>query len=165
MRRILPLVALALAPLLAPTPTHAQPSPQPSPEAEVRAVVDRMFDGMRQGDSAMVRSVFHPQARLMTTAVRDGATVMREDSIDRFVRMVGTPHDEVWDERISNVKVEVDGPLAMAWMDYAFYAGERFSHCGVNAFLFFRAAEGWKVVQIMDTRRREGCPGQAAPAA
>ncbi|HEX5726779.1 MAG TPA: nuclear transport factor 2 family protein [Longimicrobiaceae bacterium] len=129
-------------------------------EQAVRAVVDRMFDGMRRGDSVAVRSVFHPQARLQTTAVRDGRLMVREDSISAFVRAVGTPHEQVFDERISNVVIHIDGPLALAWMDYSFHLGDRFSHCGVNLFQLVRSpGEDWKVLSIIDTRRREGCPG------
>jgi hypothetical protein len=51
----------------------------------------------------------------------------------------------------------VDGPLATAWMDYTFHVGERFSHCGVNAFQLFRSDDGWQIIQIADTRRSE-CP-------
>lgn len=133
---------------------------QTTPEADVRAAINRLFDGMRKGDSTAVRSVFHPQARLMSVGTREGRPVLRTDSIDAFVRAVGTPHAEVWDERISNVQIQVSGNLASAWMDYAFYRGETFSHCGVNAFHFFRDADGaWRAIQITDTRRREGCPG------
>lgn len=148
-------LGLALLALAAPLaqPLHAQDSP----EAGVRAVVDRLFEGMRSGDSAMVRSVFHPEARLLTTAVRDGEPVVQVGSIDEFVRAVGTPHDEVWNEQVSAVEIRVDDPLATAWMDYRFSLGETFSHCGVNAFQLFRSEQGWQVIQITDTRRRE-CP-------
>ena len=122
-------------------------------EAEVRAAIDRLFDAMRAGDSTAVRAAFHPDARLMSTALRDGQPQLREDAIDGFVRAVGTPHDEVWDERISDVEIEVDDPLASAWMEFRFYLGDRFSHCGVNAFQFVRTTDGWKVLQITDTRR------------
>ncbi len=134
-----------------------------SAEQEVMATVQRLFDGMRAGDSTVVRSVFHPSARLVSVGMREGAPVLREDAIDAFVAAVGTPHDEVWDERIWNTQVRVDGNLATAWMDYAFYLGERLSHCGVNAFQLFRGPEGWRIIQIADTRRREGCqtpPGE-----
>lgn len=151
---------LVLLTALAATLVHAPSArAQSSPEAEVRAAVDRLFDGMRRGDSTAVRAAFHPQARLMSVGVRDGQPVLRTDSIDAFVRAVGTPHAEVWDERISNVRIQVSGNLASAWMDYAFYRGETFSHCGVNAFHFFRDTGGWRAIQITDTRGREGCPG------
>ena len=154
--RPLVLLLTALAVSLAGAPSARA---QASPEAEVRAAIDRLFDGMRKGDSTMVRSVFHPQARLMSAGVREGRPVLRTDSIDAFVRAVGTPRTEVWDERISNVQIQVSGNLASAWMDYAFYRGETVSHCGVNAFHFFRDAGEWRAIQVTDTRRREGCPG------
>lgn len=133
-------------------------APATSPEAvEVRATIDRLFDGMRRGDSTAVRAVFHPEARLVTIGAREGKPVLAGGSVDAFVRAVGTPHDAVWDERISNVEIRVDDNLATAWMDYSFYAGEKFSHCGVNAFQLFRGPEGWKVFHIADTRRRDAC--------
>jgi len=139
-------------------PVAAQSAAPSRPEQEVKAVVERLFDGMRAGDSAAVHAVFHPQARLQTTAVRQGEPVLRTDSIEAFLRAVGTPHAEVWDERVSNLEIRTDGDLATAWMDYAFYLGERFSHCGVNALQLFRTKDrGWQIIQIIDTRRRE-CP-------
>jgi hypothetical protein len=134
----------------APTPSQA--------EQEVKAVVERLFNGMRAADSAAVHAVFHPQARLQTTALRQGEAVLRTDSLEAFLRAVGTPRTEVWDERVSNLEIRTDGELATAWMDYAFYLDTRFSHCGVNALQLFRTKErGWQIIQITDTRRRE-CP-------
>lgn len=128
-----------------------------SAEEEVMATVQRLFDGMRAGDSTMVRSVFHPEARLLTTGERDGAPTLQVVSIDGFVKAAGTPHEEVWDERIGDVEIRIDDNLATAWMEYAFYRGDEFSHCGINAFQLFRGAEGWEIIQIADTRREEGC--------
>ena len=122
----------------------------------MRAVV-RLFDGMRAGDSSMVRAALAPDARLMTVVMRDGVASLRAGSVEDFVRAVGTPHEDVWDERISDEVVQVDGPLATAWMRYTFYAGTRLSHCGVNSFELVRGAEGWRITSIADTRRREGC--------
>lgn len=133
-----------------------------TPEQEVRATVQRLFDGMRAGDSTAVRSVFHPSARLLTAGVRDGRPALQESTVDPFVAAVGTPHDQVWDERIWDLEVRVDDNLATAWMKYAFYLGDRFSHCGVNAFQLFRAPEGWKIILLTDTRRREGCQPPAS---
>lgn len=130
---------------------------QTQPEDDVRAVVQRLFDGMRAGDSTVVRAVFHPKARLYTMSVRNGVPALREDAIDGFVKAVGTPHEAVWDERVDQIDVRIDGPLASAWMGYEFYLGDAFSHCGVNAMDLFHGPEGWQIVVIADTRRREGC--------
>jgi hypothetical protein len=135
----------------------AGPASAQSAEVEVRAVVDALFDAMRAGDGQALRALFHPEARLQSVGVQDGARVLRTESIEDFVKAVGAPRDEVWDERISGFEARADGDLATAWMEYRFYVGERFSHCGVNAFQLFRGAGGWTVTQITDTRRREGC--------
>lgn len=93
----------------------------------------------------------------MTTAEGQNGPVLHLVSVDQFLEAVGTPHDEVWDERIWDVSIDVDDRLAAAWMKYAFIIGEQFSHCGVNAFQFFHGEDGWKIIQITDTRRMDAC--------
>ncbi|HTK40631.1 MAG TPA: nuclear transport factor 2 family protein [Gemmatimonadales bacterium] len=142
---------------------RAAPAQTPSADrTAVLAVVQRLFDGMRAGDSSAVRSTFHSQALLASAANRDGKAVVRIDTVDAFVRAVGTPHTERWDERVRNTRVELDGPLASVWADYSFYAGEKFSHCGVDAFQIARDGDAWRIVALMDTRRKDGCPDQPA---
>lgn len=174
MRRSLLAVPLALAALaaLAGAPSlHAQGATghgatgtaDAAARAEVLAVVKRLFDGMRAGDSAAVRAVFHPQVRMVTTMLRpDGTPVVRVDSIEAFLRAIGTPRPDPLDERTSGEIVHVDGPLASAWMRYAMWIGPRFSHCGVDAFQMARTPDGWRIVAIADTRQRTGCPEQPA---
>jgi hypothetical protein len=128
----------------------------------VMATITRLFDGMRAADTTVMRSTFHPSARLQTTGIRDGAPVVQSVPIDRFLAGIARPHDEVYDERIWNTEVRVDDNLAAAWMNYAFFVGERLSHCGVNAFQLFRAPAGWRIIQIVDTRRQQGCETPAA---
>ena len=132
-------------------------SAQESGEAEVQAVIERLFDGMREGDSSAVRSTLHPEARLQSAVVRDGRPQLVTGSIDDFVRAVGTPHEQVWDERIAGLDIEIDEPLASARMRYRFHLGDAFSHCGVNFMHLVRTDDGWRIVQIIDTRRAE-CP-------
>ncbi len=148
----LPVALLALA--------IASPAAAQAPEADqaaVLAVVKRLFDGMRAGDSAMVRSTFHPKALLSTALVRQGDAVVETESIEGFITAVGTPHAEIWDERTRNEQVLLDGTLASVWVEYSFYAGTRFSHCGVDAFQLAREGAEWKIVALADTRRRTGC--------
>lgn len=135
-----------------------QPPSSPQDAADqVRMTVDRLFDGMRAGDSTMVRAVLHPEARFQTSMIRDGEPMLHTGSADRFVEAVGTPHDEVWDEKVWDVEIRVDDNLAQAWMNYAFFLGDNFSHCGVNAMQLVYDGTAWKIIQITDTRRTEGC--------
>jgi hypothetical protein len=139
--------------ILSPATARAQTDDR----AAVLSTVHRLFDAMRAGDSAAVRTMFHPAALLATAVVRQGAPVLQVDTLEAFIRAVGTPHGEVWDERIRGEEVRIDGPLASVWTEYSFYAGDRFSHCGVDAFQLARGAEGWRIIVLSDTRRREGC--------
>jgi hypothetical protein len=137
---------------ITPTGTHGQ-----SPEAEVESAVVALFDAMRAGDAAAAAELFHPQARLQSVSEQNGVPSLRTDAASGFLEAIGTPRTEVWDERIWDLEVNVDGRLATAWMRYAFYLDDDFSHCGVNAFQLYRDAEGWKVIQISDTRRQGEC--------
>lgn len=159
MRRVRwPLPALALA-LAVPIPLSAQ-----TPEDQVLAVVEQLFDGMRAADSSMVRSIFHADARLVSVGEGEEGPALDSTPMDGFVSAVGTPHEAVWDERIWDPEVRIDGRLATVWVPYAFYLGDELSHCGVDAFQLFNGPDGWKIFQIADTRRREGCdvPPEAA---
>lgn len=121
-------------------------------------VISRLFEGMRQGDSAMVRQAFTKEAQMYT--VIDGANgdaQLRRGSLKKFLEAVGTPHEEVWDEPIWDTDIKIDGNLAQVWTQYAFYFGDKFSHCGVDAFQLVRLAEGWKIFQATDTRKKDGC--------
>jgi hypothetical protein len=157
--RALALSFLVLATAAA-APVAGQGADPEQERAAVMAVVTRLFDGMRAGDSAMVRSVFHPKANLATALVRQGNAMVQMEAIEEFVKAVGTPHTEVWDERIRNPEVRIDGTLASVWVEYSFYVDTRFSHCGIDAFHLAKDGTAWKIVALADTRRRQGCPDQ-----
>lgn len=135
--------------------TQAQPNSDE--RAAVVQTVQQLFDGMRAGDSTQVRAAFTSDARMMTVE-RDGdGGVLRTGSLDRFVEAVGQPHEAVWDERIWDVEVRIDGPMATVWAPYAFYLGDTLSHCGVNAMQLLRRANGWKIFHLADTRQQDDC--------
>lgn len=127
-------------------------------ESAVISVVENLFEGMRQGDSAMVSTSFVKDAEMHTIFKdKDGNPVLRKGSLPRFLTAVGTPHEQIWDEPIWDIEVRIDGNLAQVWAEYAFYLGKQFSHCGVDAFQLFKDGDGWKIFKITDTRKKEGC--------
>lgn len=134
-------------------------TPMQQPDPEIRRTVERMFDAMRTRDTAALRSVFDTGARLMTTAMsREGKPVLRVTAIDRFIQSIAAaPAGTKLDERLFDVEVRQDANLASVWTRYSFYAGEQFSHCGYDAFHLFKSEQGWRIIAIADTQRREGC--------
>ena len=153
--RILSLMALALFA----NPLFAQSSPSADEQAVI-AVVQRTFDAMKAHDTTAFRSVFAPGARIVGTYTdREGKAAMREITIDRFAGMIGGSKDELV-ERIFDPEVRISDNLATVWTGYDFHANGEFSHCGVDAFQLARTPDGWKIVAIADTQRRDGCPAR-----
>ncbi len=158
--RRLPALAVGAALLLAVPSLGAQAAPAATDDRrDVMAVVTRLFDGMRTGDSAIVRSVFEPRVRMITVSARNGVRrTTLGNGADGFAKAIGTPHPDVFDERIANPRVQIDGDLASVWVDYGFFAGPKFSHCGVDHFLLVRNESGaWLILELADTRRTTGC--------
>ena len=154
----LPRLMLLLAPVLvgvgSPRPLSAQ---APDDESAVLEVVRTLFDGMREKDESLLRSVFHPEARLHTAGVgAEGRPVTRETPVDGFIAGVVSAEARL-DEVTFDERVEVSGNLAMAWTPYNLFVDDAFQHCGVDVFVFTRSDEGWKILQLADTRTREGC--------
>ena len=145
-----PLVALAATLVLA-TPAAAQSAERDA----ATAVVTRLFDAMRGRDTTAMRAAFVPNASMQTL----GDTAVRFAPIDGWIQSIGRARPGlVLDERLANPVVHVDGNLASIWVDYWFFAGERFSHCGVDAILLTKQSGQWRIFSVVDTRRTEGCP-------
>jgi len=121
--------------------------------------VERLFDAMRARDTAALRAAFVERATLASWSERDGQPRLGGDSLSAFlVSVANAPKELVLDERLYNPKVEVSDGLASVWVEYDLYVSDRFSHCGVDAFHLARTQDGWKIVHLIDTRRRTGCP-------
>ncbi|MCK5637853.1 MAG: nuclear transport factor 2 family protein [Flavobacteriaceae bacterium] len=125
----------------------------------VHKVIIDLFDGMREGDSTKVRNTFHKDVIMLTTYNnKDNINVLEKGSLIEFLHAIASPHPKIYDEKIWNTTIQIDDTLAQVWTDYAFYVGAEFSHCGVDAFQLIKDAnEEWKIIHLIDTRRKEGC--------
>lgn len=128
---------------------------------KVIAVIKQMFDGMRKGDANMVAGVFYKETVMQTTftSKKTGKPVLHQGGDHtKFVESIKKKKPEhIYDERISEYIVKIDDNLASVWTPYEFYLNNKFSHCGVNVFQLFKSEEGWKIISIIDTRRRNKC--------
>ena len=158
MPRLSLLAALALG-LTAPL-AIAQPD---GTESAVMEPITNLFDGMRAADSSAVRAALHPTASLLSVGADEGGvTKVHETSMDRFVAAMAGDHP-LYDERLGEAEIRVDGDLAAVWVPYGFYLGGAFSHCGTNAFQLARLDGAWRIIHIADTRRKENCDPAVAP--
>jgi len=131
---------------------------QQSATDAVKQTVNTLFDAMRKGDSTLLRSVFSKDMILQSVSNdKTGKAILSTENADEFVKAIGTPHSSVYDERITFGDVKIDGDLASVWAPYKFYFGDKFSHCGVDVFQLMKTANGWKVIYIVDTIRKDNC--------
>lgn len=131
----------------------------PKKEA-VQQVIENLFDAMRKNDGTALEALFHPEMIMKTIGMDEqGLPVLKAGSAQGFIDYVGQERPEnTLDERLTSIHIMVDGPMAMAWTPYEFYASGTYSHCGVNVFkLIFNGAQ-WQIFSITDTRRKENCP-------
>lgn len=127
---------------------------------EINQVINQFFEGMLVGDSAMISAVLADDLVLQTTFEnRARQVIVHKEDINEFLKAVGTPHDQQWNEKVSDIVIQIDGHLAHAWMNYEFYLGQEFSHCGVNSITFVNQNNSWKIVHLIDTRTTESCAG------
>lgn len=147
-------VALGLFAVLALAPGA---SAQEGDAGAVRATIDQMFEGMRTAQPDLVSAVFAPDARFAVLDGRNGPTVIRSQSTAGWIQGIAGSEGK-WDEQIYDVEIKVDGIMASAWTPYTFYLDGAISHCGINSIELLHDAEGWKVTQLSDTRRRDACP-------
>ena len=124
----------------------------------VKQTVTAFFDGMRRGDSTLIRRTLAPGAVFHGIGGKPGQPpALQTENISGFLKAIATPHPQVLDERIKFEQVLIDANLASVWAPYEFYIGTKFSHCGYDSFQLVKLADGWKIAHIIDTRRKEKC--------
>lgn len=150
MARVLMLAALFL--------TTAGPAAAQGDREAIVQVVTRLFDGMRTRDTALMRSLFAPEARMVGVDRRGATPTVTVMHPDRWIESVGRGTGPGPDERIFDPVVQVDADIAQVWTYYELWIGPKLNHCGYDAFLLARLGAGWKIVQVADTRRSPCTP-------
>lgn len=128
-------------------------------EKNAQQVVDTFFDGFHKGDTLIMKSVMADKL-IMQTAFTDGEGVERvttSEASNLLNAIANRPADQKWEERLLGYTVQIDGNLAHVWTPYQFWFNDTFSHCGANAFTLAKTSEGWKIIHLIDSRRKAGC--------
>ena len=124
----------------------------------VKATVNLFFEGMKTGDTALIRSTLTEGVIFQTISrSKEGALSVKTENVDDFIRFIAKEEKGNADERITFKSVEVDGALASVWTPYKFYYKGQFVHCGANSFQLAKINGEWKIQYLIDTRRKKGC--------
>jgi len=115
---------------------------------------------MRTRDTALLSQAFDSTGRLVSVSARGTPSVSLLPPSQFGASIARAPAGDVWNERIYDPEVRIDGNVAQVWAYYTFHRNTTFSHCGIDAFMLAKVGSTWKITQLADSRRTEGCTHQ-----
>ena len=122
---------------------------------EIKKTIAVFFDGFHARDSVKIKSVCSEEMILQSIAESPHGNSLSEESSSKFYNAVATiPNDVQFSEKILSYSIQVDGSMAVVWTPYEFYRNGILSHSGVNVFTLFQKDGFWKIIHIIDTRRK-----------
>ena len=127
-------------------------------KAEVIQAVKSFLGGMQTRDSAGLAALLDPNTRF--TLLRPGQAGGWQVVVltgAQYLQIVMNPSTPAAEERIRNPVVQIDGDLASVWTEYQLLVNGAMSHCGTDAFHLVRLGGRWKILNISDTFRQQGC--------
>ncbi|WP_426430665.1 nuclear transport factor 2 family protein [Winogradskyella sp. HB-48] len=150
MTKLLPLIILCLSFNL-----NAQ-----DPETEkVKTTIVNFFEAFHKQDTTALRTMAKGDIKLQSISVnKEGQSVLSENEYGQFLKSIASiPVENTFEEKLLSFNIQVDGNMANAWTPYEFWYNGNFSHCGVNSFQLMKEDHEWKIIYLVDTRRRDGC--------
>jgi len=126
---------------------------------EIKEVISLFFTGLQNGDTLLIKKTISNELKLQTVFKdREGKSMLRNEDVSKFLKAVASkkPEDS-WNEKLLSYNIQIDGTMANVWTAYEFYLNNDFSHCGVNSFQLFFDDKQWKIIYLIDTRRKQDC--------
>ena len=132
---------------------------QKSDSDNVRATIIEFFEAFHKQDTTKLRAMVKGDIKLQSISInKDGKTALQESDYGQFLKNIASiPGDRTCEEKLLDFSIQIDGAMANAWTPYEFWYDGNFSHCGVNSFQLIKEGDEWKIIYLVDTRRREGC--------
>lgn len=129
-------------------------------ETEIKKSIAVFFDGLQTGDTLKIQSVCHKEMKLQSIMEKNTVGTLTFETNEEFYKSIASlPKNLQLEERLLSYKIQVDGSMAQVWTPYEFYIDGKLSHIGTNSFTLLLQntpeASGWKIVHIIDTRRKK----------
>jgi hypothetical protein len=124
-------------------------------ESEIQMTIGKFFNAFHQRDSIALKKVCSENLVLHSISESEKESNFSIQKASDFYKSIATiPLSMKFEEKILSFKVQIDGAMAHVWTPYEFYVNDKLSHSGVNSFQLYKENEVWKVVYILDTRRK-----------
>ena len=132
---------------------------QESEKKAIQKTIETFFDGFHQRDSILIKQTVSENIIVQTIGKnKEGNSVIRNEDFGKFLKSIASIPDTLqFKEKLMSFNIQVDGAMANAWTSYEFWMNNTFHHCGVNSFQLFKDENAWKIIYLIDTRRKEDC--------
>ena len=125
-------------------------------EKEIKQSISIFFDGLQTGDTLKIQTVCHKEMKLQSIMEKNAVGNLSFETNEEFYKSIASiPKNLKIEERILDYKIQIDGSMAQVWTPYEFYIDGKLSHIGTNSFTLLLENNIWKIVHIIDTRRKK----------
>lgn len=125
-------------------------------EKAIKQSISVFFEGLQSSDILKIQSVCHKEMKLQSITEKNTVGGLSYQSNSDFYKSVAAiPKNLKIEERLLSYNIQIDGTMANIWTPYEFYINEKLSHIGVNSFTLLLENNIWKIVHIIDTRRKK----------
>lgn len=112
------------------------------------AVADSVLAALSGGDSATLIRLTLDSAVVGGAGLRDGVERLSLRTWGIYIKRIGVPP---FTERGFDATVRVQDRVAVVWMPYDLYLGDKWSHCGVDVFTLMKRDGRWRVASLIYT--------------
>ena len=122
----------------------------------IQNTIYTFFDGFHARDAVAIQSTLHKSFELGSALkTKEGAVFQGLEGKQFVDAVIFRPEKPVWTEILGTLKINISGPLAHVWAPYEFRVDDNFSHCGVNSIHLIKSDQGWKILNITDSRLKQ----------
>ncbi|RZJ50121.1 MAG: nuclear transport factor 2 family protein [Flavobacterium sp.] len=123
---------------------------------DVQKVIENFFIGFHQKDTLKLQSVCSDKIILHSISEsKTKGNILSNESTSEFYKSISSiPANMKFQEKILSYNIQIDGTMAHVWTPYEFYINDKLSHSGVNTFTLFKEKDNWKIIYLIDTRRK-----------
>jgi hypothetical protein len=123
---------------------------------DVQKTIESFFEGFHQKDTIKLKSVCSDKIILQSISEsKTKGNKLSDESAKEFYNSIATiPSNLKFNEKILSYNIQIDDSMAHVWAPYEFYLNDKLSHSGVNTFILFKEKDSWKIIYLIDTRRK-----------
>jgi len=133
---------------------------KPTEQESAAAVADKLFEAMKAKNFDGIKNLFLPGGQLTALdkpRTGEGFSTTRNFSGDAFAKLISESKGDEFIEKMPEKDVRIYGDAAVVTGRYTFHVGDKFSHCGTNAFHLLKSDGVWKIANATSTLEMTNC--------